>query len=67
MGEEKSEKVFSFFTICLFPSISIIRRRRRRVKLGLCASLLAPSSTTDWVSCNEEVANARAQNNLIQR
>ena len=43
------------------------RRRRRRVKLGLCASLLAPSSTTDWVSCNEEVANARAQSNLIQR
>ena len=24
-------------------------KRRRRVKLGLCASLLAPSSTTDWV------------------
>ena len=37
------------------------RRRRRRVKLGHCASLLAPSSTTDWVSCNEEVANARAR------
>ena len=43
------------------------RRRRRRVKLGHCASVLAPSSTTDWVSCNEEVANARAQNNLVQR
>ena len=22
------------------------------MKLGLCASLLAPSNTTDWVSCN---------------
>ena len=43
------------------------RRRRRRVKLGHCASLLAPSSTTYWVSCNEEVADARAQYNLIQR
>ena len=44
-----------------------VRRRRRRVKLGLCASLLAPSSTTNWVSWIEEMANARAQNNLIQR
>ena len=22
------------------------------MNLGLCASLLAPSNTTDWVSCN---------------
>ena len=43
------------------------RRRRRRVKLGLCASLLAPSSTTNWVSWIEEMAKARAQNNLILR
>ena len=39
----------------------------RRVKLRLCASLLALSSSTDWVSCNEEVANARAQYSLIQK
>ena len=37
------------------------------MKLGHCASLLALSSTADWVSCNEEVAVAWAQNNLIQR
>ena len=43
------------------------KKEERRVKLGHCASLLAPSSTTDWVSCTEEVANARAQYNLIQR
>ena len=42
------------------------RRRRRRVKLGLCASLLALSSSTDWVSCNEEVTDARAQYSFIK-
>ena len=36
-----------------------------RVQLGHCASLLAPSSTAGWVSCNEKVANARAHYNLI--
>ncbi len=30
-------------------------RKKDRVKLGLCASLLAPSSIDGWVSCNEEV------------
>ena len=30
-------------------------RKEGRVKLGLCASLLALSSIDGWVSCNEEV------------
>ena len=38
--------------------------RRRRVKLGLCASLLAPSSTAGWVSCVGEMACAYAHCNL---
>ena len=41
------------------------RRRRRRVKLGLCASLLAPSSTAGWVGCSEEIADAYARCNFI--
>ena len=30
----------------------ICKKKKKRVNLGLCASLLAPSNTTDWVSCN---------------
>ena len=36
-----------------------ITEEEKRVKLRQCASLLAPSSTADWVSCNEEMAEAR--------
>ena len=37
--------------MCAGPqSIPLPRRRRRRVKLGLCASLLAPSSNDNWVA-----------------
>ena len=29
--------------------------KKERLKLGLCASLLVPSSIDGWVSCNEVV------------
>ena len=45
-----------------------LRREEKRVQLEHCASLLAPSSNAVWVSCNREVANARAHyNRIIQR
>ena len=34
-------------TVALY-SEEVCRRRRRRVKLGLCASLLAPSRIDGW-------------------
>ena len=42
-----------------------LRREEKRVQLEHCASLLAPSSNAVWVSCNREVANARAHYNRI--
>ena len=35
--------------------VAVVMVRRRRLKPGFCASLLAPSSTAGWVSCNEEI------------
>ena len=32
-----------------------ITEEEKRVKLRQCASLLAPSSTADWVSCTQQV------------
>ena len=49
----------------LFRGMGQKKKKKKRVQLGHCASLLAPSSTAGWVSCNEEVAKARAHYNLI--
>ena len=45
--------------MCVHVPLRQIGRKEGRkeggVKLGFCASLLAPSSIDGWVSCNEEV------------
>ena len=44
------------------------KREKERVKLGLCASVLALSSIDGWVSCYEEVPtcrSSRAHYNLV--
>ena len=41
--------------------------RRRRVKRGNCASLLAPSSTTDRVSCNEGGGGYHLYGRILQK